>query len=221
LFCYLPKDIYLSAIAPIGEFVTPVDGMLMYRSPHEPVTECVSICIGSATCSEQFTTTAPTGFIVESVDRTVYEAAGYSGLFKLQFNNRIAPTNVSFYAIEVLEVPMVSQDAVGYFTQPDMSDCLDHGKRGAGEWSNVGFGNQSDDIVAVGYYPAPWLGGGSYTWPIPVAWRCRDDFAVTNVFCHTDQRFELDADGTARVFKFGYCGERTTNNTFNLSIVMP
>ena len=39
----------------------------------------------------------------------------------------------------------------------------------------------------------------------------------TNVFCYTDQRFELDANGTVRVIKFGYCGERTTNNVFTLT----
>ena len=62
-----------------------------------------------------------------------------------------------------------------------------------------------------------WGEGGSFTWPIPVTWRCRGDDGVTNVFCYTDQRFELDADGTVRVIKFGYCGERTTNNVFTLT----
>ena len=35
--------------------------------------------------------------------------------------------------------------------------------------------------------------------------------------CHTDQSFEIDANGTVRVIKFGYCGERKTNNVFTIT----
>ncbi len=221
MFYCSPNDISLSTMATLGEFYPPTNGMLPYYSAHEPGGADVSVFIGPVTCSLQFTTVAPTGFAVERIDRVVYEAAGCSGLFDLTFHNCITPTNVSFYGLEVMEIPMVATNAVGYFAQPSMVDCLDHGKRGAGKWGGVGYRNESDDIISAGYYPPPWMGGGSYTWPIPVAWRCRGDLAVTNVFAHTDQRFELDADGTARVYKFGYCGERTTNNTFNLSKEMP
>lgn len=39
---------------------------------------------------------------------------------------------------------------------------------------------------------------------------------MTNVFCSTDQRFELDADCTSRILKMGCIVERTTNYVFNL-----
>ena len=58
------------------------------------------------------------------------------------------------------------------------------------------------------------MGGGSLTWPIPMAWR----FAFgngplpQNVFTEYTQRFELDANGTTRIRKFGFCAERMTNN---------
>lgn len=115
----------------------------------------------------------------------------------------------------------MATNAIGYYAQPDRSDELDHGKRGGGNWGGVGYGNEYIDHVAAGYVAPPWGDGGSFTWPIPVAWRGRHDEGVTNVFYHADQRFELDANGTVRVFKFGYCGERTTNNIFSLTRIIP
>ena len=98
--------------------------------------------------------------------------------------------------------------------QPDHADDLDHGKRGAyGQWSRINEDNSTTDEVSMEQCLKPWNGGGSYTWPIPNAWRVAGDGVSTNVFVHTDQRFELDADGTARVSKFGWTGERGTNDT--------
>lgn len=82
-----------------------------------------------------------------------------------------------------------------------------------GQWSTINEDNSTSDNVSMALCPKPWNGGGSYTWPIPNAWRVVDYLFATNVFTHTDQRFELDADGTARVSKFGWTGERGTNDT--------
>ena len=115
---------------------------------------------------------------------------------------------------EVTEIAMVSTNAVGYFAQPEHADDLDHGKRGAyGQWSAINEDNTTDDFVHFGRCGKPWNGGGGFTWPIPNAWRVAGDPFATNVFTRTDQRFELDADGTARVSKFGWTGERGTNDT--------
>ena len=63
------------------------------------------------------------------------------------------------------------------------------------------------------------MGGGSLTWPIPMAWRFAfgNGTLPQNVFTEYTQRFELDADGTVRIKKFGYCAERTTNNVHNIT----
>lgn len=115
---------------------------------------------------------------------------------------------------EVTEIAMVSTNAVGYFAQPEHADDLDHGKRGAyGQWSAINEDNTTDDFVHFGRCAKPWNGGGGFTWSIPNAWRVAGDPFATNVFTRTDQRFELDADGTARVSKFGWTGERGTNDT--------
>ena len=54
-------------------------------------------------------------------------------------------------------------------------------------------------------------------WPIPNAWRMRDDSGQTNMFCSTDQHFVLDAEGTASMSKFGYVGTRLTNGVFTVT----
>ncbi len=59
--------------------------------------------------------------------------------------------------------------------------------------------------------------GKSQEGTVPNAWRCGQDAEVTNVFCSTDQRFELDADCTSRILKMGCIVERTTNYVFNLT----
>ena len=110
--------------------------------------------------------------------------------------------------------PEEADYTVGYFAQPEHADDLDHGKRGAfGQWSPIGADNSTTDLARMGRCLKPWNGGGSYSWPIPNAWRVANDACSTNVFVRTNQRFELEADGTARVSKFGWTGERGTNDT--------
>ena len=178
----------------------------------------VSIDCYGALLHYVFSVVEPAGLVVDEVKPFVRDIPNQSGDFVLLFFNRIVPTDVSFYAVETLEIPMVATNAIGYYAQPSMSDSLDHGKRGAGRWCGMGDDNSYGDYVSVSENPPPWLDGGSFTWPIPFAWRHQKDTSATNVFCRFEQRFELDCDGTSRVKKFGYCGERTTNNVFRLTM---
>jgi hypothetical protein len=217
IFYYRPFETQLEYSATAGESLPPVDGMLHYSAPHTQAVANVAFNVGKTNWTVPFTVVEPEGIEVGNVENVVYERDGYAGIFEMTFHNRVTPTNVSFYAIETIEIPMVATNATGYYAQPSKADELDHGKRGGGHWGGIGFGNEYVDYAAAGYVSKPWGEGGSFTWPIPVAWRCRGDDGVTNVFCYTDQRFELDANGTVRVIKFGYCGERTTNNVFTLT----
>ena len=146
----------------------------------------------------------------------IYAQAGESGGFFTEFRSCVCPTNVSFSNVQLIELPRVSTDAIGYYAQPGKANLLDHGDHGAGVWIDVSEYNTVSDKAGVEINDPPWLGGGSFTWPIPVAWRVMGDEGTTNLLCHTDQRFELDADGTARVKKFGYTSERKTNEVFNV-----
>ena len=156
----------------------------------------------------------PIAFLTQVVSTNVYAEIGQSGGFCTTFRRRIIPENVSFANLQIIELPRVATDATGYYLQPSKEHLLDHGDNGAGEWIDVDDRNSAFDTAGMGINESPWLGGGSFTWPIPVAWRVSDDDCATNVFCSTDQRFELDADGTSRVLKFNHVSERMTNGVF-------
>lgn len=201
------------ATATSGTLSDMQNGLAKYVAPSEGDSTVLSICYGGVHDEITIDIFEPEGYVVYSITTNFYHAPNEAGLIELNFDNRVFPTCVSFYAIEVTEVPMVSTNATGYFSQPEHADDLDHGKRGAyGQWSRINEDNSTVDFVQMGYCPKPWNGGGSYTWPVPNAWRVAGSGLTTNVFTYTDQRFELDADGTARVSKFGWTGERRTND---------
>ena len=133
----------------------------------------------------------------------------------MTFTCRLLPQYVSFSKnIEVVEVACVSQDPRGYYKQPSKANLLDHGQHGAGVWNVVEDENRITDKATMQINDSPWLGGGSFTWPIPNKWRKAGSSWSGNEFCDTDQRFELDANGTARLKKFHYVSERMTNGVF-------
>ena len=204
----------ISASSSLGMLTDMRNGQARYVAPPEEDSPVITINCGYVQKEITIDILEPEEYVVCSIATNFAHAPNEAGLIEMDFTNRIFPTYVSFYAIEVTEIPMVSTDAVGYFAQPEHADDLDHGKHGAyGQWSRINEDNSTSDEVAMGFCPKPWNGGGSFTWPIPNAWRVSSHNWATNIFTHTDQRFELDADGTARVSKFGWTGERGTNDT--------
>ena len=80
---------------------------------------------------------------------------------------------------------------------------------GANVWDKVLDGLQ--DEVFISELEPPWSDGEGYTWPVPNYWRVIGDATQGKCFCNTDQRFELDGNGTARIKKFGLVFECDTN----------
>ena len=156
----------------------------------------------------------PSGYQALRVRRASFADIGQSGGFVLYFTCRLLPEYVSFENIEIIELPRIASDAIGYYAQPCKTNLWNHGSHGAGVWNVVAGENLIYDKAQMEINEPPWLNGGSFTWPIPNAWRIVGDEATTNVFCSTDQRFELDVDGTTRLSKFNYVGERQTNGTY-------
>ena len=156
----------------------------------------------------------PSGYNVINVNSNIFATAGVSGGFEMLFELRVLPRRVSFKNVELIELSRVATDADGYYAQPSKTNLLDHGKNGAGKWNGVGDQNTAGDKACMTVNDPPWLGGGSFTWPVPNAWRVVGDNVDGTIFCNTDQRFELDADGTARLKKFRYTGERMTNGVY-------
>ena len=136
------------------------------------------------------------------------------------YNLVMQPTNVSFDAIRTAELPSVATNAIGYFAQEKYGYLLDHGQHGAGKWHGLNPGNRFQDKIGVSELPPPWLGGGSFTWPIQNAWILIDAPAATNVLDHLqgyDQRIVIDHVGTTKIEKFGYSTRRDTNGVITVT----
>ena len=185
-----------------------------YYCPHIECGDQVVITAKGCSHDMGFGILAPHGYNVIDVNSNIFASAGVSGGFEMIFECRLLPQVVSFKKLELIEWPRVSTDPVGYYGQPSKAGLLDHGLHGAGKWNGVGDENTVGDIARMEINDSPWLGGGSFTWPIPNAWRIKDHGGEGTYFCNTDQRFELDADGTTRLKKFYRAGERTTNGVY-------
>lgn len=121
---------------------------------------------------------------------------------------RLLPATVSFENLELIEIPRIATNPVGYYAQISKRHLLDHGNHGAGVWSRVIVSNECVDIIQMEINDPPWLGGGSFTWPIPNAWRVNGCTEMTNGFISTDQSFVLESNGDSQVKKFGFIGEK-------------
>jgi hypothetical protein len=196
-----------------------IDGnySINYRAPLEGLRDYLLFSDGGSCYEVYFYIVQPSGYQISSIETNVYAAVGCSGGFEMHFRGYLLPRDVSFEHLQVVEIPCESTDAVGYYQQTSKTNLWDHGAHGAGVWVSVGECNSISDETVMEVNDPPWFDGGSFSWPIPNAWRMCDDFGRTNVFCSTDQHFVLDAEGTARMSKFGYVGTRLTNGVFTVT----
>ena len=68
---------------------------------------------------------------------------------------RLFPLTVAFKKLELLEIPCVATNAVGYYAQDSKLYLLDHGQHGAGSWNIVGDENTCGDHVQMGINDPP------------------------------------------------------------------
>ncbi len=159
----------------------------------------------------EFEIVAPTGFEAMLTRIVRDPSQGVAGAFRMHFDLTLMPTNVSFEALQVVEVGMTSTNAIGYFAESVNAHLLSHTtSAGANAWVDVTTGNKGSDDAQVAELPQPWS-DGSMTWPIPNKYRGKMYHAPEHVFCNTDQHFTIDADGTVTETKFGWTATATTN----------
>ena len=188
-------------------------GSWVYCAPDSPAVD--EIFVPGLGTLFAFHVLAPTGYdaklnmIADGSNVGLGDSGGYAMVFDLT----VLPTNVSFYAIKIMEVGMSSTNAVGYFAEPRNAHFLAHTT--ANVWSTVSKGNKCLDVAQMAELPPPWGSGGSMTWPIPNEYTGNSGSAHGVFFCDTDQFFSVDADGTAREEKFGWFVETTTNRVFS------
>ena len=155
----------------------------------------------------KFTVLAPTGVDHAKISATNNYPLGAAGA-GMQNTVWIAPTFVSFYNVNVMEVGEDATNMWGFFLQwtPQQKhhNTADH-------WTRLLSDNTLTDAASMrngGYLP--W-GAGGYEWNIPQRWQVVSS-GVTNSMAGCNQVFSIDANGTARVAKYGNWIQRTTNN---------
>ena len=149
--------------------------------------------------------------------------AGWAGM---TLELTVAPTNVSFTYVQMMEVPEEEESGIaptGYF-EGDVFSAIWHHTRdmGAGEWFRVRPGNFFlDDYAQCGEgLPGGWR-EGQITWRIPVAWRCRKDeteeYDMKELGCPYYQIFTMSSLGVLRVSKLNHWVERSPDGTMRRS----
>jgi hypothetical protein len=182
-------------------------------APSNATTTTITASIGRQSVSIPFTVVEPSGVDhvtfrgTDSLSKNVAGAGMYMNVY-------IAPINVSFYRVSMLEVTNAATSVTGYFTShwPSPHDTV----AGAGKWHPIGQDNLvGDGMDHCSYWgssllPPPWSPGGSFTWPIPGEWKIGN--GPTNSLSWSDQTFSLNANGTMTITKFGHSVTRTTQN---------
>jgi hypothetical protein len=114
----------------------------------------------------------------------------------------VAPTTVSFQALELMEDTCSASAISGYFTKhaPPAHDAA----AGAGSWRSIGPQNDVSDTADSSGQPSPWS-QGSYTWAIPARWRKKGDQTSGTAFsAKSNEVVTITAtDGTTVVTKLG------------------
>jgi hypothetical protein len=149
--------------------------------------------------------------------------AGWAGMM---LDLVVLPTNVSYSAVYIMEVPEEPLSWVepsGYFADNIFERIWHHTRdMGAGEWYRVQGGNffLRDNAQCGEALPFGWR-AGQITWRIPVAWGYYSEerqMIVSKVFGNPyHQIFTMTSQGVLRVSKLGYWVERFPDGTRNRS----
>jgi hypothetical protein len=154
-----------------------------------------------STSSVTMTTIAPQSLSGKKDSEITTYAAGTQGA-GMNLTITVAPTTVSFQALEIMEDVCGASAISGYFTThaPPRHDAA----HGAGVWSTVGPKNDVSDTAESFGQPSPWS-QGSFAWAIPTRWRKTGDRTSGTAFSATGDEVVTitDTNGTTVVTKLG------------------
>jgi hypothetical protein len=115
---------------------------------------------------------------------------------------KFSPTNVSFYRVQILEVPGPASNITGYFTSIDPASLWHFPTP---TWTFLAEDNTWFD--RAGFWGYPFIPGG-YDWVIPVQWKVVGS-SVTNSFPSWTQSMRiLNSGGLSTVTKLGATASR-------------
>ena len=165
---------------------------------------------------KEFEIFAPTGVDNATIASTASGTVGNAGAGMHLKPIVVAPTDVSFYNVQLLEVGRDATNVTGYFTTHAPPSHIGHG---ADAWFKLDEENQWPffyDFINLGSAdcPAPWTIAGSFTWDIPAKWKVVSRLATSSEHTITgwNQIFSIQAGGTVSIQKFGRTVTRTTSN---------
>jgi hypothetical protein len=153
-----------------------------------------------------FTVFPPTGFDHAQITGTNSYPIGTAGA-GMTTVVWIAPTSVSFFRVQCMEVGEDASNISGYFTNWTSQQL---GHKTANIWFPLASNNEWYDLASYSGYPPPWS-SGEFTWDIPARWQIPGS-GLTNSMSGWNQKAMIDSNGTMTVQKFGRSLTRTTNN---------
>ena len=126
----------------------------------------------------------------------------------------VCPTTVSFNKVQFREKASMNGNHTGYFGMSGWQNFWYHTPaHGADEIVELNEDNDGSDVAYIGLCPPPWS-AGLMTWEIPAVWQPPLDSGSSKPavqFAQYLQQFQIDANGTVVVSKFGHVAERGTN----------
>ena len=224
-----PQSIEYNAVATKGGSLMTTNSSAFFISPYNAETNGLRFDFPNGLqYVPELEVVEPTGVVVTRATDVRYvnampNMAGWCGLF-LDLN--VMPTNVSFRALSVMEVPETEDNGIaptGYFASAFFSNSWHHTTYcGAGQWKEVVTGNffLEDAASFMLGLEGPWS-PGTITWHIPVAWKPKKDSNWTLGPVEFGQpyfqKFTIDSAGTIRVEKLNHWAERSPDGSMRRS----
>jgi hypothetical protein len=198
----------------------------VYTAPSNAATVTITATFvhGGASYTKTFEVVEPTGcqpdmtYVLET-DNVGFPpgVCGMGAHFLVTF----APTNVSFYRVQVMEVGQGATNVSGIFStfNTNVTSHVGHGAdvwvpvTGSNAWSPTAPSPLGRDYVTIPVLD-PWS-SGAFGFDIPVAWQVGNQ-GPTNSMPGWFQSMCIDTNGTSIVRKFGYRIQRTLSGEYSI-----
>ena len=176
----------------------------MFTAPNNKGTVTVTAKVNGISLQTIFNVVEPASESAVIYSNNTY-SAGSQGVGMRLAPITVAPTSVSFYNVECLEVPGPATEITGYFTNyPAIT--LAHNPNT--NWIQLTENNTWADNAAFYGYPSPWY-AGSFKWIIPVQWRVVGSSNAVSLPNRTQTFSIQNTNGTSTVSKLGQSVTRT------------
>lgn len=202
-----PEDPWWTASA--GSIAPNTGSAVAFTAPSNAAFATLTVNVRDVSLNKAFSVLEPSGYDSKhtQITSTDHYSTGQAAA-GIHFNVFIAPTDVSFYKVSIMEVGEDGSSISGYFTNWT-PQALHHTT--ADHWTSLNEMNEMTDHGYGGPFTfLPWY-SGSFTWDIPAKWQIAGSGA-TNSMSGWNQVFLIDGNGSVSIEKFGHSVTRTTNN---------